>query len=260
MKLIKAPFSGGSLGKNRGCEHAPDAILKEFEQCYLPESHRPGEYQVQALELMQSNIDKSFELVEQCIGSLSERFIMLGGDHSLTYPAFKAFSALRQNSGLLVFDAHPDLINDFSPPTHEDYLKVLISEGLVKPDNIILVGVRNPDPKELGFIRQHNIRVFWMKACTELGVRELAPVIMENARKFGSLYLSIDIDCVDPAFAPGTGYPEPGGFSSRDMLYIVQKLRLLQNLIGADIVEVNPEKDLNSVTSRLAARLLRELL
>ena len=83
---------------------------------------------------------------------------------------------------------------------------------------------------------------------------------METEKNWDSLYLSIDIDAVDPAFAPGTGFIEPGGFTSREVLYIVQRLKRLRNLKMIDLVEVNPKKDLNKMTIKLSAKIVKELL
>ena len=260
MLIIKAPFSGGSLGKNKGCEKAPDEIVKQLESCYTSEGFQAIKPEIKGLKLDSQNIEASFNVIEELLTHNDQHFMLLGGDHSITYPAFRAFSKQHQNPGLVVLDAHPDVMNDFSPPTHEDWLKVLISEGVLRPENIILVGIRNPDQKELAFIKQNNIRVFWMKHCHNLGINELTSVLMENCRKFPAMYLSIDIDAVDPAFAPATGYPEPGGFSSRELFHMLQRLALLNNLRAFDIVEINPERDLNGITARLGARIVRELL
>lgn len=83
--------------------------------------------------------------------------------------------------------------------------------------------------------------------------------IMEEIRKFDSVYVSIDIDAIDPAFAPGTGYIEPGGFTSRQFLYFIQRLKLLNNIKAFDLVEINPEKDLKGITVKLSAKIIGEL-
>ena len=99
-----------------------------------------------------------------------------------------------------------------------------------------------------------------MKNISMEGIRNICDAVMESAKDFDGLYISIDIDSVDPAFAPGTGYPEPAGLSSRELLYFIHRLKKLKNLKAVDIVEVNPEKDLNDITSRLAAKLCVELV
>ena len=83
-------------------------------------------------------------------------------------------------------------------------------------------------------------------------------MVMEKARKFENLYISLDIDSVDPAFAPGTGCIEPGGLASRELIYFIQRLKLLKNLRMMDIVEVNPKIDVNNMTSKLAAKVIGE--
>ena len=91
-------------------------------------------------------------------------------------------------------------------------------------------------------------------------LEEICDMIMERARQASGFYVSIDIDCVDPAFAPGTGYLEPGGLSSRELIYFIRRLSLLENFRGADIVEINPDKDINRITIKLGARLLAEMI
>ena len=172
---------------------------------------------------------------------------------------FKAFSERYSNPGLIVFDAHPDCENDFSPPTHEDYLRMLIKDGYVKPENVIILGVRNAHSNEIKFMKENSIRNVTARQAFN-NVPDICDGVMEWARDFDGFYVSVDIDAVDPAFAPGTGYIEPGGFSSRELIYFIQRLKLLKNFKSADLVEVNPEKDINGMTVALAARLITEML
>ncbi len=258
--IIKIPFSAGSLGKNKECSLAPDAILSELNSCYTKEELRQVKPEVKELRVDSSNIEKSFSLIEQYIAGISNKFIALGGDHSISYPILKGFSTRHRNFCLLVFDAHPDVMQSFQPPTHEDWLRVLVEQEIVKPNGVVMVGIRNPHIAEIEFIKRNGLRIFTMKHCFELGVKQLTSVIMENCKPFNAIYMSIDIDAIDPAFAPGTGYIEPGGFTSREFLHMIQRISLLKNLQGVDIVEVNPSRDINKLTVRLAARLLSELL
>lgn len=110
------------------------------------------------------------------------------------------------------------------------------------------------------FIRQNKIRHFTAKKIFEYGIKDITDTITETANKFAQIYLSIDIDVIDPSSAPGTGNPEPVGLLAREILYLIQRIKLLKNLKKADIVEVNPDKDLNNTTTKLAARILMELL
>jgi len=98
-----------------------------------------------------------------------------------------------------------------------------------------------------------------MKEIAIEGKREVCESIMSVAREWDGSYLSIDIDALDPAYAPGTGHSEPGGLTTRQLIYFIQRLKILKNLNAADIVEVNPKKDVNDMTSKVAAKLIAEL-
>ena len=91
-------------------------------------------------------------------------------------------------------------------------------------------------------------------------IEDVCDTIMENVRNCDGLYISIDIDVIDPAFAPGTGYPEPGGLSSQEILYFIRRLKLLKNFRRIDLVEICPQKDVNEMTVRLGARIICEFL
>jgi agmatinase len=174
---------------------------------------------------------------------------LLGGGHSITYPAFKAFAKINPGAGIIVFDAHPD----------EDYLARLIGEKALDRDDVILVGIRNMRKEDKRFIDEHKIKNYSMKEISFEGLREVTDNVMSVARQWPKVYLSINIDVLDPAFAPAVNTPEPGGMSTRDLLYFIQRLKMLRNLGMADLVGVNPDKDVNDITSKIAAKLLVEL-
>ena len=125
---------------------------------------------------------------------------------------------------------------------------------------VILIGLRSWDGKEKEFLDANKIRYFTMKQIMLTGISEVCDTVTETIREWGSVYLSIDIDVVDPSAAPGTGHCEPGGMSSRELIYFLQRIRLLKNLGMIDLVEVNPSKDVNEMTVKLGAKLLSELL
>lgn len=253
MKLVKVPFSAGSLGKNIGTEKAPDEIVKELKKMFCNEEGKELKFQVEEIKVDNSDIEKTMQELEKAEGD-----IFLGGDHSITYGLFKGFTKKNKDAGLLILDAHPDCMENFKV-THEDFVNVLISEGTIKKENLVLVGLRSWDKREIEFLRKNKIKYF---TCKELfgNIQEICDNIMETCRGFGNLYLSMDIDVVDPAFAPGTGYLEPGGITSRELIYFVQRIKLLKNLKRIDIVEVNPDRDANNMTVRLGAKIVGELL
>lgn len=257
-KILKIPFSAGAMGRTNGCENAPEKIVESLKKFYSNEKGRETKYDFVDVKIDKGNIEETNQNMQKAVGETEGNIIALGGDHSITYSLFKAFSKKNPDSGLIIFDAHPDCINNFNPPTHEDFLKTLVEEGIVKPEKIILIGIRNWHSIEHNFLREKKIKYYSMKEIFQTGIHEVMDGIMETARQWNSFYLSIDIDVCDPAFAPGTGISEPGGLSARDLIYSIQRIRLLENLGMIDIVEVNPEKDVNDMTSLLAAKLVKE--
>ncbi|MFH1455870.1 MAG: arginase family protein [archaeon] len=253
--IVKIKSSQGAMHK-QGSDEAPDKIVECLKQIYANENGWIINEEIKEIEINKNNIEETNDNIEQ----FSEKHdaIFLGGDHSITYPLFKGFAKRNKNAGLVIFDAHPDCVNNFTPPTHEDFVKVLVAEGIVQPQNIILVGLRNWHRKEIEFLKEKKIKYFTMKQLFN-DLNEVGSSIMELAREFESLYLSIDIDVIDPAFAPGTGHCEPGGLTSREFLSFIQRFKLLKNLKSVDIVEVNPSKDVNDMTSKLAAKIINEL-
>ncbi len=259
MKLIKIPFGGGGLGHGDGAKDAPDKIVENFNELFLNENGIKPEFEIDSIKVDNHNIELSHKNIYDKVKSLDKRTILLGGDHSISEPAFRAFAENNEGAGLIVFDAHPDLMESAGISSQEDWLLSLINNGIVDKKKVILIGVRNWDGQEREFIELNKIRCFTMKQIFAQGVSNVCDVIMETARKWPSFYVSIDIDAADPAFAPGTGYCEPGGLSSRELIYFLQRLKMLKNLGMADIVEVNPSLDNNNMTSKLAAKLVFEL-
>ncbi len=247
MKIVCVPYSEGSMGKNKGCEKAPELIINELKRLHK-------EFSVETIELDKTNSEEKLK-------NLGGADIYIGGDHSITYYSFLNFAKKFKNPGLLIFDAHPDFYpsQDIGFIGHEDWLYFLISKGLIKKDNIILVGIRAIDPREKTLLEKNKIRNYDIKVLYN-NYEEVCNSIMEECRKFDGLYLSIDIDTLDPAFAPGTGYLEPAGISSVDFFYLISRLKMLKNLKCIDLVEINPEMDVNNMTVKLGSRIISEFL
>ncbi|MBD3318409.1 hypothetical protein GF342_00710 [Candidatus Woesearchaeota archaeon] len=255
--ILGVPFGRGGLGKTEGTEKAPQAVFDVLKDG-INESGTFRHYEKKLLTLPGHDIEESLQKIEEAVKSKQPTCIV-GGDHTITYAAFRAFANMHDNTGLLVFDAHPDLMQSFSVPTHDNYLRQLIEEHIITPQHIILVGVRQWDKEEAAFLSKHNILKFTMQEIATEGIHNSCDAIMAAARQVGQLYISVDIDAVDPAFAPGTGYLEPGGLSSRELLYMLTRLRLLKNLSMCDIVEINPAKDSTNRTTALGAKIIETL-
>ena len=251
MKIVKIPFSLGSLGKNDGCKDGPRVIVEILKEFYLNEDGKIFDFKIEDFVIKTDNVDEFYSKLEKVEGDL-----FLGGDHSVTYSLFKGLNS--KSKCLVLFDAHPDTEEGTKSVDHECFLRKLVEEKEIR-DNVIIIGVRNFSSKEFKFLKENHIRYIPMKNVFEVGVMEICDDVMEFCREFNDVYLSLDIDVVDPAFAPGTGYCEPGGMSSRELIYFIQRLKLLKNLRRVDIVEVNPSKDINEMTSKLAAKVIVEL-
>jgi len=283
-KVLKVPGING-LSKTEGCEKAPEKILDVLKnEIYSKESGKTIDYNslnIKNIEVDNSNLEKaSGEIYDSSLEELKnsredEKIIFLGGDHSISYHTARAFFDYCQSADsfsennkirepcLIVFDAHPDLMSVTSGseeyPNHEEWLRQLIGDDF-PVENILLVGVRNFDPAEAEFIKEKGIKTMPIEGFFE-DIAGGGDMIMEFSRG-KELYVSLDIDVVDPAFAPGTGYTEAGGFSSREFLYLVKRLNKIKNLKALDIVEINPKKDekYDYRTVRLGARVLSELI
>ena len=263
MKIIKIPSSQGGLGKADGAELAPDKVIPKTEELFMSEEGILPNFDVDSVTVAKSNIEETNKnIYTKALSVLKDnvRPLFLGGDHSVTFPIVKAFSeTYSSNPGIIIFDAHPDAENDFMPPSQEDLLCAMVNQKVIKKENIILVGTRNWDKNEIEFIKKNNIKYFSMKEIAKEGVHEVSESLMSVAKDFSDLYVSIDIDVLDPAFAPGTGYMEPGGLSTRELLFFLHRLKKLGNLRAYDLVEINPSKDVDDMTSKVGAKILVEL-
>jgi len=259
MKLIKIPFAGGGLGKAESAEKGPDKVIEQMHDLFLNEAGFNPKFEIDEVKVDNNNIDETNKAIFEKISALKEKAIIIGGDHSLTYSCFKAFIKDNPGAGLVIFDAHPDLEVGLDTPTQEDYTRLLIKEGLLDPKKLILIGIRNWHGYEKEFILQNNIQYFDMKKIVQIGISEVCDTVMEQVNQWPAVYLSIDIDAVDPAFAPGTGYREPGGLTSRELLTMLQRLKKLKNLGMIDLVEIAPDKDVAELTSKLGAKIVKEL-
>lgn len=271
MFIVKVPGING-LGKTNGCEKAGNAILKVLkEEIFSNEQGIPIDFPLLDLEeihLDNSNLKLTNELIYKNSLEIFEtkpKVIFLGGDHSISYSTTKAFLEYCKNSKkkpcLIIFDSHPDLMpvskGSEKFPNHEEWLRGLIDNGF-PCENILLVGLRNSAREEITFIKEKKIKTIPIDNLL-LDIEDMCDTIMEFSSG-KELYVSIDIDVIDPAFAPATGYPEPGGLTSREFVYIIKRLNKVKTLRAVDLVEINPSKDDLGLSVKLGAKILSELL
>jgi arginase len=173
--------------------------------------------------------------------------LSLGGDHMVTYPVVAALAAVHGPLNILHFDAHPDLYDDFGgdPLSHASPFARILEGGHAR--RLVQFGIRTLNGHCRAQAARFGVEIVEMRDFTP----ERVPI------PAAPLYVSIDLDGFDPAFAPGVAHHEPGGPSVREVLRVLH--RIAGPIVGADIVELNPARDLNQVTATLAAKLVREL-
>ena len=206
------------------------------------------------------------QAIEREVGAIvatGVKVIALGGDHSITLPLLRAYAAKFGPLAVVHFDAHPDTWNsEFGDHrySHGTSFRRAIEEGLIDTSAYLQIGIRGPTGGPQDYVDAVSLgaRMITLDDALERGVTSVAEEItfVVGSRP---TYVTLDIDAVDPAFAPGTGTPEVAGFTSHQMLQLVRRLASL-NIIGADIVEVAPAYDHGQITAILAANLAFELL
>lgn len=212
------------------------------------------------------NLEKSIALIEAHFDGLlaaGAKTIAMGGDHTITLPILRAQARVHGPLAVVHVDAHADM-NDHmfgESVTHGTIFRRAIEEGLIEPTAMVQIGLRATGyaADDFDWARQRGVRVVTAEECW---YRSLAPLMDEVRAQIGSdrpVYLSFDIDGLDPSVAPGTGTPEPAGLTASQGLEVIRGLFGL-NLIGSDLVEVSPPYDTTGNTALLAANLLFEML
>jgi agmatinase len=193
--------------------------------------------------------------------------VVLGGDHSITYPSAAAVArhVHPRKVGIVHFDAHADTGADQwgSLVGHGTPMRRLIEEGWVDGANFVQVGLRGywPEKETFDWMRERGLRWHTMVEIEERGSEAvIADAIAEALDGPECVYLSVDIDVVDPGMAPGTGTPEPGGLLARELLRAVRQIVGRVDLVGMDVVEVSPPYDQSEITAMLAHRVVLEAI
>ena len=193
----------------------------------------------------------AFERIEQAVSKIVEskkRPLCLGGDHSITYPILRAVGKRVPGITLVHFDAHPDLYADYAgnPHSHASPFARIMENHLVQ--RLVQIGIRTLNDHQRAQADKYGVEIYQMDNLPDLLSLGLA----------GPIYVSFDMDALDPAFAPGVSHWEPGGLSTREAIRYLQGLPA--PIVGADIVELNPVRDPSGLTATVAAKLLKELL
>jgi agmatinase len=209
----------------------------------------------------------SHAAIERVVGEVVDAGaipIVLGGDHSITEPNVRAVAARRGTVGLLHFDTHADTGSEVFgvERSHGTPMYRLVEAGKVDPTRYVQIGLRGywPTEREFAWQRERGIESFFMHDVRERGIR----AVLEDALRAlgeGPTFVTVDIDVLDPAFAPGTGTPEPGGLTTGELLWAVREAASRLDVAGADLVEIIPTAPGSAdVTALVGDRIVRELL
>lgn len=257
LKLIGIPFDANSSYK-RGPAMAPKQIRQMDEEgsanrfCELGKEIIEGVNYKDCGDIQFSKIDAvfAFKKIKEVISSeLSggSKLISLGGDHSISFPVIEAFSEKYPKLSVLHLDAHADLYDNFenNPYSHASPFARLMEKNAL--NSLTQVGIRTFNTHQKEQAQRFGVNVVEMKDFNMEFINSLeAP-----------LYVSLDIDVLDPAYAPGISHHEPGGMTSRQLISIIQSIKV--PIVGADIVELNPKRDINNATAMVAYKLFKEL-
>jgi len=240
-----------------GASQAPPTIMREFN------SDATNKFSENGIDLGEENIwidrgnltigepHNEFELISNAIQRElmgNNCCISIGGDHSITYPIIAAHHEFFPKINIVHFDAHPDLYDNYdnNPSSHASPFARIMENNLAR--SLTQIGIRTMNAHQKEQAELYDVKVITMdEFSSDLKLKFEEPV-----------YISIDLDGIDPAFAPGVSHPEPGGFSTRDIITIISNIN--GEVVGADIVEYNPKKDINNITAITAAKLLKELM
>jgi len=253
--LLGLPYDASSSFL-RGAAGAPPLIRQALRS---PSSNGWSERGVDALSGLEDAGDAEVPAepaaaraaIERAVTDVLERGwrpLSIGGDHSVTYPILRAFAGRYEGLTIVHLDAHGDLYDEFEGDrySHACPFARILEEGLAA--RLIQIGVRTLNPHQRAQARTFGVEQFGMDRWEEAPLEELD----------GSVYVSLDLDVLDPAFAPGLSHPEPGGLSVREVVSLLH--RIGGGIVGADLVEYNPSLDTRDVTARVAAKLIKEMV
>jgi agmatinase len=192
--------------------------------------------------------------------------VVLGGDHSIAYPDISAVAEHLEPGTLAVvqFDAHADTATDLwgVEYSHGSPFRHLVDQGIVAGNNLIQVGLRGywPWPEEFEWMRSNGVLWYRMDEVAERGIDAIVRDVLAALAEVDHVFLSVDVDVLDPAHAPGTGTPEPGGMTTRELLRAVRLLTCARGFAGIEVVEVSPPYDHSDITATAAHGVVLEAL
>lgn len=271
--VVGVPFDTGTSYRP-GCRFGPVAIrdassiLKSYHSVLdvdifeLCQGVDAGD-----IDIIPGYLEESFERITQGVAAILSTGaipIIMGGDHSITLPELRAVAKKYGPVALLHFDAHSDTGDDFfgKPYNHGTTFHWAIEEGLISPEQSTQAGIRGPlyARSSLDYVTSKGMKVISGWELHEIGTEETIRIMRGRVRPDTPVFVTFDIDFLDAAYAPGTGTPEIGGFTTHEALKLLLGVCAGQNLVGMDLVEVLPDTDTAGITSFAAAGIIHAFL
>jgi formiminoglutamase len=265
--LIGLPFSKSSISLSQAAE-APKTIRACLSSYSTFSGEEDRDYKItQILDFgdvmthptdFEETLKRLNTSVKEMIGtSACERYIMLGGDHGVSFPSIRAFGEKYGRVGVIQWDAHHDVRNiEDGGRTNGTPFRSLIEGGFLKGENLVQIGIRDYSnaKKYHDYAKEKGIAVYTMRDVEQEGIISIVKKELERlSQQVDFIYLSVDMDVVDQAFAPGCPAIGPGGLTSRELLSSISEAARHPKVKAMDIVEIDPSKDVRDMTSRLAA-------
>ncbi len=259
--IVGVPDESQSHSLRKGTSEAPHFIreISNIRDSYTRKGTKSiglplsGTFQKKVFDYGDIQREKIEEVYSKII-SKSKIPILIGGDHSISSEVIKAISKKSDPISLVYFDAHPDFISSTT-----NYYGSVFQDVLPHIDikSSIQIGIRTPEQEEIDNIKKHDLKVITPFDLVEKGVKEIANTILQTIGN--NVYISFDMDSVDPAFAPGVSVPVPMGLKNVEAVYLLKAIAN-QGIIGMDLMEVCPSYDIKDRTSHLASRIIAEVI
>lgn len=266
--LLGVPDESKSKAPRKGTRNGPNQLRKAlYESEYFKRSGKmipicPIKGSLSTKKVLDIGNVQRKNLYSQICTLLSQNKIpiVIGGDHSLTTTTLHAIkNSTKKLINLIYFDAHPDFVT-----STKDYYGSVVSDSIDCLDikRSVFVGVRACEPEEVLNIRKYGANIIDPIDIQEYGTKKIVKKIIQTCinKNNNNIYISIDLDCLDPAFAPGVSVPTPCGINPLELIFFIKQILTKKKIIGCDIVELSPSFDINNITANFAARLFKEIL
>lgn len=251
--MLGMPFDG-TVSYRSGSRFAPEQIrlaswgLEEYSPRFDKHLEDVNFHDAGDLEFPLGNTYKSLDLIEENVEQIykdGKRVFGIGGEHLVTLPEIKAVAKFHKDLAIVHFDAHTDLREEYLGEEMSHSAVIRHASKIVGPENLKQIGIRSGMKEEWEFMKKHNTLIHEYSGLDEL--------------KGKKIFVTVDLDCLDPSVMPGTGTPESGGMQFNELMGWFEYLKNF-DIVGADVVELAPDYDASGVSTAVATKVIRELL